>query len=75
MPATIDTSARIARPDDMYQMLIDAHAGLDDQASAKLNAKLILLLANHIGEADILAQAIDIARNGSPSTIDQEIAS
>ncbi len=65
-PQAIDTSARINRPDDMYQMLIDAHAGLDDHGSMKLNAKLVLILANHIGDMDILAQAIDLARTSAP---------
>ncbi len=64
----IDTSARISRPDDLYQMLIDAHQGLSDDDSMKLNAKLVLLLANQIGDMDILSQAIDLAReSASPS--------
>ena len=66
-PPAIDTSARIKQPDDMYQMLIDAHADLDDYGSMKLNAKLVLLLANHIGDIDILAQAIDLARASTSS--------
>ncbi|MBC3918544.1 DUF2783 domain-containing protein [Undibacterium sp. CY18W] len=47
--------------DDFYQMLIDAHRDLSDEDSSKLNAKLILLLANHIGELDTLAQALSLA--------------
>jgi len=60
----IDTSARISRPDDLYQKLIDAHNGLSDADSMKLNAKLVLLLANHIGDIDIVTQAIELARDG-----------
>ncbi|HEV2608881.1 MAG TPA: DUF2783 domain-containing protein [Noviherbaspirillum sp.] len=48
--------------DDFYQMLIDMHQGLDDAESQLVNAKLILLLANHIGELGILREAMDIAR-------------
>ena len=48
--------------DDFYQVLIDAHRDLSDEQSQKLNARLILLLANHIGELGILREAIDAAR-------------
>ena len=50
--------------DDFYQMLIDAHRGLDDEHSRLLNARLILLLANHIGDLLVLREAIDAARRG-----------
>jgi hypothetical protein len=58
----LDTTPRIAQPDNFYQMLIDAHHGLDDAASMKLNAKLVMILANQIGDMDILSQAIALAR-------------
>jgi len=51
-------------PDDFYQSLIDAHAGLSDAQSELLNAKLVLLLANHIGDDTVLAEAIAAAREG-----------
>jgi hypothetical protein len=50
--------------DDFYEMLIDAHRGLDDERSRLLNARLILLLANHIGDLLVLREAIDAARRG-----------
>ena len=50
--------------DDFYQMLIDSHRDLSDEQSAMLNAKLILLLANHIGDLDVLREALDHARDG-----------
>lgn len=62
MPS-LETGLRIARPDDLYQMLIDAHQGLNDADSMKLNAKLVLLLANHIGDAEVVAQAIAAVTN------------
>ncbi len=61
----INTSPRIAHPDDLYQMLIDAHEGLGDAASMKLNAKLVLLFANHIGDMKVIAEAIKLAREAS----------
>lgn len=54
----LNTAANIARGDDVYEALVDAHSGLPDEDSAKLNTKLILLLANHIGDADIIFEAI-----------------
>ena len=48
--------------DDFYEALIDAHRGLGDEASRLVNARLILLLANHIGDLGVLRQALDAAR-------------
>ena len=53
---------RAYRPgDDFYQVLIDAHRDLSDEQSQKLNARLILLLANHIGDLGVLREAIAAA--------------
>lgn len=52
----------IAVPDDFYEALIDAHRDLDDEQSRLLNARLILLLANHIGDAEVLREALRLAR-------------
>ncbi len=51
--------------DDFYEMLIDAHRDLDDEKSAMLNAQLILLLANHIGDLSVLREALARAREGA----------
>jgi len=50
--------------DDFYQMLIDSHRDLSDEQSALLNARLILLLANHIGDLSVLREALALARDG-----------
>jgi hypothetical protein len=50
--------------DDFYEMLIDAHRDLSDEQSAMLNAKLILLLANQIGDLTVLRAALAQARDG-----------
>ncbi len=47
--------------DAFYETLIAAHRGLDDQASQALNARLILLLANHIGDLQVLREALAAA--------------
>ena len=51
--------------DDFYQMLIDTHRGLSDEQSAMLNAKLILILSNHIGDLTVLREAMALARAGA----------
>lgn len=52
-------------PDDFYARLIATHDGLDDDESAALNARLILILANHIGDMDVLEQAFEVAKSPS----------
>jgi len=49
-------------PDGLYAAIIDAHAGLTDAESVALNARLVLLLANHIGDAGVLREALATAR-------------
>ena len=58
----LNSAPNVEQPDDLYQALIDAHTGLTEQQSAALNARLILLLANHIGDLAVVRQAIDTAR-------------
>jgi hypothetical protein len=48
--------------DDFYEALIEAHRDLDDEQSERVNARLILLLANHIGDIAVLKEALAIAR-------------
>lgn len=59
---TFSSETNMQQPDDFYQTLIDAHAGLTDEQSAALNARLVLLLANQIGDLITLRQAIAAAR-------------
>ena len=64
-PPDLDTSFRFgSRGDDVYAALIDAHRGLTHEECARLNARLVLMLANHIGEADVVLEAIRRARAG-----------
>jgi hypothetical protein len=50
--------------DDFYEMLIGIHRDLSDEQSDQVNARLILLLANHIGDIGILREALQLAREG-----------
>ena len=56
------TSPHLDAPDDFYEALIDAHRDLSTEDSHALNARLVLLLANHIGALDVLHQALSAAR-------------
>jgi len=58
---SLNTASNIPCCDDIYEALVNAHSGLSDEDSAKLNARLILLLANHIGNPDIILEAIEKA--------------
>jgi hypothetical protein len=58
----LNTQPNLTAPDDFYQDLIDAHRDLSDEQSALFNARLILLLANHIGDRTALREAIAAAR-------------
>ncbi|MBU6484143.1 MAG: DUF2783 domain-containing protein [Betaproteobacteria bacterium] len=64
MPATLNTEPNIAAADDFYEALIETHRDLAPEQSGLVNAKLILLLANHIGDLDVLRQAMAHARAG-----------
>ncbi len=66
--ATLITESNHPAPDDFYERLIATHRGLSDEESALVNAKLILLLANHIGDPEVLAQAMAAAREGVRAT-------
>lgn len=52
----------LAAPDDFYEQLIDMHRDLTREQSEAVNASLILLLANHVGDAEVLAEAMRRAR-------------
>lgn len=50
------------RGDDFYEALIRAHQGLSKDESHTLNARLVLILANHIGDLAVLQEALALAR-------------
>jgi Protein of unknown function (DUF2783) len=59
--ASLDTASRFADPDAAFRLLVEAHRGLSEEQSADLNARLIVLLANHIGDPQVLREAIALA--------------
>ena len=56
------TSANIPDPDGFYAELLDLHEGHEKTISDGINAQLILVLCNHIGDRDILRQAFELVR-------------
>ena len=56
------TTPHLDAPDDFYEALIDAHRELGDEQSQQLNARLVLLLANHVGDLAVLKEALAAAR-------------
>ncbi len=60
---SLTTDPNIPDPDGFYARLIACHEGLSEAESAAVNARLILILANQIGDADMLAQALEMARH------------
>jgi len=59
----LNTDFNLDNADDFYEALIEAHRGLSDAQSEMLNARLILLLANHVGDMAVLREALDAARS------------
>jgi len=59
------TDPNLESPDDFYEALIAAHDGLAEQESHALDARLVLLLANHVGSLEVLREALAAARAGA----------
>ena len=58
----LNTKPNIADPDGFYEELLALHEGLDAKESEALNARLILILTNHIGDRGVLSQAFEAAK-------------
>ena len=64
------TSPNLSAPDDFYEALINAHQDLSLEESQALNARLVLLLANHIGNLQVLQAALQVARENGSHTME-----
>ena len=60
--AQLNTQPNLRDADEFYASLLAAYEGLEDDAVHSLNAKLILTLANHIGDTEVFRQALDVAK-------------
>lgn len=59
------TTSQFKDPDSAFVTLIEARRGLSEQAAAALDARLVLILANHIGDMDVLSEAIALAKQSA----------
>ena len=59
---TLITTPNVLRPDEVYARLIAMHDGLSDAECRRADARLILLLLNHIGDEQVIFEAIELAR-------------
>lgn len=64
---TLDLRPRIADADGFFALLAEMHHGLSDAESRRLDARLVLILANHIGDMEVLRSAIALAKADAPS--------
>ena len=62
---TLNCQPNIADPDDFYRELIDSQRGLSDAQAEMLTTKLVLILANHVGDREVLREAIAVARDNT----------
>jgi Protein of unknown function (DUF2783) len=74
MTTPLNTALNLANPDDVYEALINAHRGFSAEQSQLLNAKLILLLINHIGDRAVIDAALAKARAGILDAITSQSA-
>ncbi|MGB7241314.1 MAG: DUF2783 domain-containing protein [Sulfitobacter sp.] len=59
--STLNTNPNIASPDDFYARLLAVHDGKSKDESDAINARLVLILSNHIGDTEVLDQALTLA--------------
>ena len=58
----LETKSRFSNPDATYVALVEARRGLSEEQAAAFDTRLALILANHIGDLDVLKQAIALAK-------------
>ncbi len=65
----LSTQSNFPNPDIAYRSIVEAHRGLNDAQSAALDTALVLILANHIGDIDVLKDALALAKRRLPDTM------
>ena len=68
----LSTASNFAKPDDAFRAVVVAHRGLSEKDSADLDAALVLILANHIGDITVLREAITLAKGRMIDSVQQE---
>ena len=67
--SALNTEPNVPAPDDFYERLIMMHRDLSDAQSSLVNAKFVLLLANHIGDPAVLEEAMAAALDGVEAAV------
>jgi hypothetical protein len=65
--AKLVTASQFADPDAAYLALVEARRSLSDAQAAELDTRLVLILANHVGDLDVLREAIALAKQATPA--------
>jgi hypothetical protein len=68
----LSTSSNFPKPDDAFRTIVEAHRGLSEAQSADFDAALVLILANHIGDIEVLREAIALAKRRTLDTQQQQ---
>jgi hypothetical protein len=68
----LSISSNFANPDDAFRSIVEAHRGLTEAESADFDAALVLILANHIGDIEVLREAITLAKRRMLETSQQQ---
>jgi len=68
----LSTSSNFAKPDDAFRAIVEAHRGLSEEQSADFDAALVLILANHIGDIEVLREAIALAKRRVLDSVQQQ---
>ncbi|MDU6237686.1 MAG: DUF2783 domain-containing protein [Bradyrhizobium sp.] len=68
----LSTASNFAKPDDAFRAVVEAHRGLSEKDSADLDAALVLILANHIGDITVFREAITLAKGRMIDSVQQQ---
>lgn len=68
---TLSTQSNFSDPDTAYRLVVEAHRGLSDEDSVSLDTALVLILANHIGDAEVMREAIALAKRQLSNATDK----
>jgi len=69
---TLSTSSNFANPDDAFRAIVEAHRDLSEEQSADFDAAMVLILANHIGDIEVLRDAIALAKRRVLDAVQQQ---
>ena len=63
MEGALRRTLNLSQPDEVYNAIVDAHKGLSEEECRTFDTRLILLLVNHIGDEEVIREALKAARS------------